>query len=50
MWNKTVRIKINTIIRPVHDGGIGIVDIEAKMNIKNLTTKLIFIIFLICYV
>ena len=32
MWNKTDRIKRNTLIGPVHVGGIGIVDIETKMN------------------
>ena len=32
MWNKTDRIKRNTLIGPVHVGGIGIVDIETKIN------------------
>lgn len=29
MWNKTDRIKRNTIIGEVYEGGIGLVDIES---------------------
>lgn len=32
MWNKTDRIKRNTIIGEVYEGGIGLVDIESKFT------------------
>lgn len=32
MWNKTNRIKKNTIIGEVYEGGIGLVDIESKFT------------------
>lgn len=32
MWNKTDRIKRNTIISEVHEGRIGLVDIESKFT------------------
>ena len=32
IWNKTERIKRNTLIAPVYEGGIGIVDIMTKLK------------------
>ena len=35
LWNKTDRIKRNTLIRSINEGGIGVIDVESKfMSIK----------------
>ena len=37
MWNKTERIKRNTLIGNIADGGIGVIDIETKiMSLKAI--------------
>ena len=53
IWNKTDRIKKNTLIAPVNEGGIGIVDIVTKLKAvkaswinRLLNTKCINRIFL----
>ena len=32
IWNKTDRIKRNTIIGHIKDGGLGIIDVESKIK------------------